>query len=134
LRDHYERIVNEQCEFHGWDRHGGVTGNLSGGEGDLDELGRNVRQILMDIEEKEAKKEAEKAAKEDLETRRAPFWMAKSSELQMQLAVSAKRKPPLVPTPTFLGAVLAPTAPTHLQTTNRHGLQLTSLFLVVIPK
>jgi len=69
LRDHYERIVNEQCEFHGWDRHGGVTGNLSGGEGDLDELGRNVRQILMDIEEKEAKKEAEKAAKEDLENK-----------------------------------------------------------------
>jgi len=35
LRDHYERIVNEQCEFHGWDRHGGVTGNLSGGEGEV---------------------------------------------------------------------------------------------------
>ena len=41
--------------------------------------------------------------------------MAKSSELQMQLAVSAKRKPPLVPTPSFLGAVLAPTAPAHLR-------------------
>jgi len=141
LRDHYERIVNEQCEFHGWDRHGGVTGNLSGGEGDLDELGRNVRQILMDIEEKEAKKEAEKAAKEDLENKESAILDGEiqrkakaASGPDMQLAVSAKRKPPLVPTPTFLGAVLAPTAPTHLQTTNRHGLQLTSLFLVVIPK
>ena len=69
LRDQYEKIINEQCEFHGWDRHGGVTGNLSGGDGDLDELGQNVRQILMDIEEKEAKKEAEKANKADLEAK-----------------------------------------------------------------
>ena len=64
-----KKIINEQCEFHGWDRHGGVTANLSGDDGDLDELGQNVRQILMDIEEKEAKKEAEKANKVDFEAK-----------------------------------------------------------------
>jgi len=40
---------------------------LRGFEGDLDELGRNVRQILMDKEEKIAKKEAEAADKADSE-------------------------------------------------------------------
>jgi hypothetical protein len=69
LRDQYEKIITDQCELHGWEVNGGTTGNLSGGEGDLDELGRNVRQILMDKEEKRAKKEAEEANKIDLENK-----------------------------------------------------------------
>ncbi len=55
LRDQYEKIITDQCELHGWEENGGTTGNLSGGEGDLDELGRNVRQILMDKEQKRSK-------------------------------------------------------------------------------
>jgi translation elongation factor EF-1beta len=69
LRDQYDKIISDQCELHGWEENGGTTGNLSGGEGDLDELGRNVRQILMDKEKKRAKKEAEEANKLDLENK-----------------------------------------------------------------
>jgi hypothetical protein len=67
LRDQYSQIISAQCELHGWAQNGGTTGNLSGFEGELDELGRNVRQILMDKEEKIAKKEAEAADRADLE-------------------------------------------------------------------
>jgi hypothetical protein len=58
LRDQYSQTISAQCE-----QNEGTTENLSGFEGDLDELGRNLRQILMDKEEKTAKKEVEAADK-----------------------------------------------------------------------
>jgi len=56
LKDQFKTIVDERCAHHGWtDKNGGVTGNLSGHAGDLDELDKNVRQIVQDWDEKEAK-------------------------------------------------------------------------------
>jgi hypothetical protein len=53
--------LNKRARHHGWkDENGGVTGNLSGYEGDLDELNANVRQILMDKEDKRANAELKK--------------------------------------------------------------------------
>ena len=68
LKDQYKPILSDRASHHGWtDKNGGVTGNLSGHEGDLDELDRNIRQILMDLEEKKERKEAEASIRADLE-------------------------------------------------------------------
>jgi hypothetical protein len=63
----FKDTLDKRASHHGWtDANGGITGNLSGHEGDLDDLDRNVKQILMDREEKKAKKELEKIEKGEL--------------------------------------------------------------------
>jgi hypothetical protein len=48
----FQETLAKRARHHGWkDENGGVTGNLSGHEGDLDDLDTNVKQILMDREE-----------------------------------------------------------------------------------
>ena len=57
----YTDTLNEIARHHGWkDENGEITGNLSGHEGDLDDLDANVKQILMDKEDKKAQEELKK--------------------------------------------------------------------------
>ena len=56
LREHYKKCMDAVKEKIGWgDENGGKTGNLSNHEGDLYELSRTVRQILLDEEEETEK-------------------------------------------------------------------------------
>ena len=61
IQSQYRETLQKRARHHGWmDENGGVTGNLSGQEGDLDDLDGMVKQVLMDKEEKKANKEAKK--------------------------------------------------------------------------
>jgi hypothetical protein len=57
------KIVDEVLKLHGWGKFAGTTGNLSGKEGDLDDLSSQVRQILMDDERRKEEKEREKISR-----------------------------------------------------------------------
>ena len=61
IREKIKEVLNERARHHGWkDANGGITGNLSGHEGDLSEMDSMVKQILMDQEGKKAEKELKK--------------------------------------------------------------------------
>ena len=90
LQDQFKHVVEERCTFHGWtDQHGGVTANLSGHAGELDELDRNVRQIKMDLEQKQAEKEAGERIKADLEAKDAGVL---SGEIRERVDAARKRR------------------------------------------
>ena len=58
VKHQFMTVRDERAKFHGWlDENGGVTGNLSNHEGELDELDTNIKQILQDLEELKAQKE-----------------------------------------------------------------------------
>jgi hypothetical protein len=59
-------IVDEVSKLHGWGKYGGANGNLSGKEGDLDDLSIQVRQVLMDEERKREEKESGKRHQQEL--------------------------------------------------------------------
>jgi hypothetical protein len=58
IREKYKEVLKERARHQGWmDANGGITGNLSGHEGDLSEVDGMVKQILMDQDGKKAEKE-----------------------------------------------------------------------------
>ena len=64
IQEQYRVTLRARSQHHGWtDANGGITGNLSGHEGQLDELDRMAKQILMDKESKKAEKELKKILK-----------------------------------------------------------------------
>lgn len=88
LRSQFQTILEERKNFHGWN--GGSVGNNSGREGDIDELDSNIRQILMDLEEKEEKKKMAEELKKDLDQKEAGII---SGAVQEQVMKSkSKRK------------------------------------------
>ena len=55
FRAQYKTILDEACKKHGWGpKYGGSNSNLSGDSGDLDELSTMVKQVMMEIEHKNA--------------------------------------------------------------------------------
>ena len=58
IQEQFRLTLQARSQHHGWtDANGGITGNLSGHEGDLDELDKMVKQILMERKAKKADKE-----------------------------------------------------------------------------
>jgi hypothetical protein len=68
FKEAVKNITADVCRAMGWAEKGGTSGNLSGKEGDMDELSMQVRQTLMDLEKKKEEKESGKALQEDLNT------------------------------------------------------------------
>ena len=66
FKDELKVIVDEVSKLHGWGKFAGTSGNLSGKEGDLDDLSSQVRQILMDEEKKKEERESGKRLQETL--------------------------------------------------------------------
>jgi len=95
LRQSWGHWVEERKRFHGWES--GVPGNLSDCAGELDEADENLKTILIDEEEKDAKAQAIKEEKEQIE---------KNEITVINRAVSADskkrgtlKKPAKLPTP-----------------------------------
>ena len=80
-----KNITADVCRTMGWAEKGGTTGNLSGKEGDMDELSMQVRQTLMDLEKKKEEKESGKALQEELNTN-------EMATLTKKIQKAAKRK------------------------------------------
>ena len=58
IRDQYDKILNNRSAHHGWkDENGGVTGNLSDHQGDLDPIDECVKIILMEMEQEKSEDE-----------------------------------------------------------------------------
>lgn len=68
LRKVYDAHIAERSRLLGWaDESGGRTGNLSGHQGSLSHSDKQIKQILMDLEEKEAAKDLKEDDKRKLE-------------------------------------------------------------------
>ena len=87
FRDQFNKIIEERSNFHGWN--GANVGNRSGKEGDLDEMDSNVRQMLMDLEERDTKKEKAELLKVDLDAKEQAIVRG---EVQEQAAQSKKKR------------------------------------------
>ena len=80
VRNKFEMHIKERAKFHGWtSSNGGVTGNLSGSEGDLDAVDSAIRQILLDEENEQSERELQKKLSKTLETNEAAV-LTKDSE------------------------------------------------------
>ena len=66
FKEQFNTIVDDVCKAQGWGTYGGTTGNLSGKEGDMDDLTLQVRQIMLDLEKKKEDKDSQKALQETL--------------------------------------------------------------------
>jgi hypothetical protein len=85
FKEAVKTIRKEVCAKMGWAEKGGTTGNLSGEEGDMDELTLQVRQLMMDEERKREEKESGKALREELNQNEMQVLTAK-------IQSAAKRK------------------------------------------
>ena len=87
LCDIFDKVIEERSNFHGWN--GGNIGNRSDKEGEMDELDTNVRQILMDLEEKDLKKDKAEKLREDLEAKKTAIV---KGAVQEQAALAKKKR------------------------------------------
>jgi hypothetical protein len=87
FKDACNKIIEDVSKAMGWGKFAGTTGNLSGREGDLDELTTLVRQIHFDWEKKKEEKESSKALQEELNQNEMMVMTKK-----IQQACKSKRK------------------------------------------
>ena len=92
FKEQFNTIVDDVCKTQGWGPYGGTSGNLSGKEGEMDELTLQVRQILLDLEKKKEDKESQKALQESLNSNEMHVLMgaiAKASKAKRALESSS---------------------------------------------
>lgn len=88
FKDAFNNIINDICKKMGWGpKYGGSSGNLSGQEGEMDELTLLVRQVLFDWEKKKEEKESGKKLQEELGQNEMMVMLGK-----VQAACKGKRK------------------------------------------
>ena len=87
FKDVSNSIIDDISKNMGWGKYAGTTGNLSGKEGDLDEITTLVRQIIFDWDKKKEEKESGKALQEELNQNEMMVMTKK-----IQKACKGKRK------------------------------------------